>query len=152
MSLFIGIPNGMKFRLDENIRVRFTHTGHMLGSGAANLRITENGQMKSITYTGDIGRSSSRILATPQPFPQADILLTESTYGNREVSIHGNIYEVKAAVKKIDSYSGHGDYKEMISFLECQDKKAIEKTFLVHGEYETQKNYAAKLKKVGYQY
>jgi metallo-beta-lactamase family protein len=53
-------------------------------------------------------------------------------------------------VKKIDSYSGHGDYKEMISFLECQDKKAIEKTFLVHGEYETQKNYAAKLKKEGY--
>jgi metallo-beta-lactamase family protein len=52
--------------------------------------------------------------------------------------------------KKIDSYSGHGDCKEMISFLECQDKKAIEKTFFVHGEYETQKNYAAKLKKEGY--
>ena len=48
---------------------------------------------------------------------------------------------MKAEVKKIESYSGHGDYREMIGFLDCQDKSALEKTFLVHGEYETQKKY-----------
>jgi metallo-beta-lactamase family protein len=36
--------------------------------------------------------------------------------GDKEVSIHGNIYPVKADIKRIDSYSGHGDYKEMIRF------------------------------------
>ena len=43
MGLFIGVPNDMKFRIDENIKVKFTNTGHMLGSGVANLQIIENG-------------------------------------------------------------------------------------------------------------
>jgi len=83
MSLFIGVPNEMKFRIHDNIKVKFTNTGHMLGSGVANLLITENGRSTRIAYTGDIGRPSSRILSPPVPFPQADILITESTYGDR---------------------------------------------------------------------
>jgi metallo-beta-lactamase family protein len=317
MSLFIGVPNNMKFRIDENIKVKFTNTGHMLGSGVANLQIIEKGEIRRIAYTGDIGRPVDQILAPPQPFPQTDILITESTYGDRlhndvqvaeeellkvvvetcvnkggkliipafsvgrtqeivfalnnffnqrrlpeidifvdsplavnattvfrmhpecfnknlavlletdpdpfgfnnlfyitrvedskklnshkkpcviisasgmmeagrvkhhlannisdpantilvvgycapttlgarivrgdkEVSIHGTVYEVKAEVKKIESFSGHGDYKEMISFLGCQDKNDIEKTFIVHGEYETQKKYVATLQNEGY--
>ena len=39
MSLFIGVPNDMKFMIDNNLKVRFTNTGHMLGSGVANLGI-----------------------------------------------------------------------------------------------------------------
>jgi metallo-beta-lactamase family protein len=317
ISLFIGVPFNMKFRIDENIRIKFTNTGHMLGSGVANLMITENGDTKRIAYTGDIGRPSSRILPVPKPFPQSDILITESTYGDRlhqdtvssdiellktvyqtcvdkggkllipsfsvgrtqeivyslnnffnmgklprveifvdsplavnatsifrmhpdyfnkevlevwqkdpdpfgfnslkyiirqedskklndykkpciiisasgmmeagrikhhlannisnaqntilvvgycapstlgariaggakEVSIFGTIHEVNADVKILDSFSGHGDYKEMIAFLDCQDKKKIEKTFLVHGEYETQVNYSARLVESGF--
>ncbi len=83
MGLFIGVPNNMKFRIDENIKVKFTNTGHMLGSGVANIQIMENGQIRRIAYTGDIGRPADPILASPQPFPQADILITESTYGDR---------------------------------------------------------------------
>ena len=83
MSLFIGVPYNMKFRIDDNIKVKFTNTGHMLGSGVANIQIIENGQIKRIAYTGDIGRPSNQILASPVPFPQADILITESTYGDR---------------------------------------------------------------------
>ena len=317
MGLFIGVPNEMKFRIDENIKVRFTGTGHMLGSGVANIEIVENGQLKKIAYTGDIGRPVDQILAPPQPFPQADILITESTYGDRlhedsrmaeeellkvlvdtcvtkggkliipafsvgrtqeivfslnnyfnegrlpkidmfvdsplavnatavfrmhpecfnknfsdvlekdpdpfgfdnlyyinkvedskklndhkkpcviisasgmmeagrikhhlannisdpkntilivgycapttlgarigrgdkEVSIFGTVYEVKAEVKKIESFSGHGDYKEMISFISCQDKSALSKIFIVHGEYETQKKYVSSLTGEGF--
>ena len=83
MNLFIGVPNNMKFRIDDNIKVKFTNTGHMLGSGVANIQIIENGEIKRIAYTGDIGRPVDRILATPEPFPQTDILITESTYGDR---------------------------------------------------------------------
>ena len=53
-------------------------------------------------------------------------------------------------MKKIESFSGHGDYKELISFLNCQDKGALGKTFIVHGEYETQKKYVASLQAEGY--
>jgi metallo-beta-lactamase family protein len=317
MTLFIGVPNDMKFRIHENIKVKFTSTGHMLGSGVANLLITENGRTTRIAYTGDIGRPSSRILVPPKPFPQADFLITESTYGDRlhqdqlsadeellktvihtcvnkggkliipsfsvgrtqeivyslnnffnqgrlprieifvdsplavnattifrmhpecfnkevlqimerdpdpfgfnsltyitrqedskrlndynkpciiisasgmmeagrikhhlannisnskntilivgycspltlgariargdkEVSIFGTVYKVNAEVREIDSFSGHGDYKEMINFLNCQNKSEIQSTFLVHGEYETQVNYSAKLQEDGF--
>jgi metallo-beta-lactamase family protein len=317
MSLFIGVPIDMKFRIDDIIKVTFTPSGHMLGSAVATIQIIENGQIKRISYTGDIGRHVSKILGPPLPFPQSDILITESTYGDRlhpdleeaenelldvvvktcvdkggkliipafsvgrtqevvyslnqfytagklpkidifvdsplavnattvfrmhpecfnkeihefmlkdpdpfgfnslfyitrqedskklndhknpcviisasgmaeagrikhhiannvsdhkntilmvgycapatlgarllkgaeEISIHGNIYEVKAEIKKIESYSGHGDYKEMLHYLECQDPGAVEQTFIVHGEYETQKNYAVKMENAGF--
>jgi len=41
MSLFIGVSYDRKFRIDENIKVKFTHTGHMLGGGVANIEIKE---------------------------------------------------------------------------------------------------------------
>ena len=317
MALFIGVPYNMNFRIDDKIRVKFTNTGHMLGSGVANLLVTENGRTTRLAFTGDIGRPVNRILASPKPFPQADFLITESTYGDRlhkdffsadeellktvnhtcvdkggkliipsfsvgrtqeivyslnkffnqgklprveiyvdsplavnattifrmhpecfnkeilkvmetdsdpfgfnsltyitrhedskklndtkkpciiisasgmmeagrikhhlannisnpqntilivgycspvtlgariargdkEVSIFGTVYRVNAEVKSIDSFSGHGDYNEMMDFLSCQNKSELQKTFLVHGEYETQVKYSARLQESGF--
>jgi metallo-beta-lactamase family protein len=318
MELFIGVPYDRKFHIDENIKVKFTNTGHMLGSGVANIEITEDGRRQTIAYTGDIGRPVNRILARPKSFPQADFLITESTYGDRlhldakeseeellnivkdtcvrkggkliipsfavgrtqelvyslnnfynekklpkidiyvdsplavnatdifrlhpecfnreiinvmdtdrdpfgfnslyyiksiedskrlnqikkpcviisasgmmeagrikhhlansisnpantilvvgycsprtlgarimrgekEVSIHGNVYEVKAEIRRLESFSGHGDYSEMIDFLACQDKSMLKKVFIVHGEYEAQKVYKGHLEQDGFQ-
>jgi metallo-beta-lactamase family protein len=317
MELFIGVPYNRKFRIDENIKVKFINTGHMLGSGVACLEINEDGRKQTIAYTGDIGRPVNRILAHPNPFPQADILITESTYGDRlhkdineseeellnivrdtcvrkkgkliipsfavgrtqelvfslnkfyngkklpkidiyvdsplavnatdifrlhpecfnidilevmetdpdpfgfnslfyiksrddskrlnkikkpcviisasgmmeagrvkhhlansisnpdntilvvgycspktlgarilsgekKVSIHGNVYDVNAEIRRLESYSGHGDYKEMIHFLDCQDKSRLTKVFLVHGEFESQLEYKKHLENAGY--
>jgi len=83
MNLFIGVPYERKFRIDENITVRFTHTGHMLGSGVVTLEIKEGDRTHRVAYTGDIGRPHNRILISPKPFPQADYLITEATYGDR---------------------------------------------------------------------
>ena len=46
--------------------------------------------------------------------------------GDKEVSIHGTVYRVNAEVRKIDSFSGHGDYQEMMRFLSCQDKNELQ--------------------------
>jgi metallo-beta-lactamase family protein len=70
--------------------------------------------------------------------------------GDKEVSIFGTVYQVKAEVKKLESFSGHGDYREMISFLGCQDKNALSRMFIVHGEYETQKKYVSTLQSEGF--
>jgi metallo-beta-lactamase family protein len=70
--------------------------------------------------------------------------------GDKEVSIFGTVYKVKADVKKIESFSGHGDYMEMISFLSSQDKNSLSKMFIVHGEYETQKKYVSTLLTEGF--
>jgi metallo-beta-lactamase family protein len=317
MKLFIGAPYNLKFRIDENIKVRFTNSGHLLGSAVINLEVNENGRMNTLAFTGDIGRPVNRILASPDPFPEAGILIAESTYGDRlhrdtseseqelleiitstcikkegkliipsfavgrtqelvyslnkfynlkqlpkidiyvdsplavnatgifrlhpecfnseilktietdpdpfgfnslfyissrddskrlndlkkpcviisasgmmeagrvkhhlannisdprntilavgycaprtlgakilrgdqEVSIHGNRYPVRAEIRKLESFSGHGDYREMIAYLNCQDKEKLKKVFLVHGEYESQLGYKKHLEASGF--
>lgn len=317
MDSFVGIPYRKTFPLDDQIRVTITNTGHLLGSGVINLEIREKEKSTRIAYTGDIGRPVNRILQSPQPFPQADILIAESTYGDRlheirqiaednllnvvnktcvekggkliipsfsigraqeiiyslnnfynenklpkvdifvdsplavnatdifrmhsdcfnkevldviqkdpdpfgfnnlyyimnvedskklntikkpcviisasgmmeagrikhhlansiedpkntilvvgycaaptlgarilrgdkQVSIFGKQYSVNASVERIESFSGHADYKEMISFLECQDKEMLSGIYLVHGEYSAQLAYKASLESHGF--
>ncbi|HMM10580.1 MAG TPA: MBL fold metallo-hydrolase [Bacteroidales bacterium] len=83
LELFIGVAYNRKFYIDNNIRVKFTNSGHMLGSGVATIEIDEFGTMTRIGYTGDIGRAGNYLLQAPKPFPHCDILITESTYGDR---------------------------------------------------------------------
>jgi metallo-beta-lactamase family protein len=90
MKLFISVGYDRKFRIDEFTTVKFTNTGHMLGSGVITLEISEKDGVKRLAYTGDIGRPVNRILKSPEPFPQADYLITESTYGDR---LHPGIEE-----------------------------------------------------------
>ena len=71
------------FMLDENIEVTFTDAGHILGSAVVSLRIKEGGEIKKICFSGDLGRYNNRILVSPQPAAQADIVICESTYGNK---------------------------------------------------------------------
>jgi metallo-beta-lactamase family protein len=83
MELFIGVSLNRKFYIDNNIRVKFSNTGHMLGSAAVTIEIDEFGSMTRIGYTGDIGRPEHYLLQPPAAFPQCDYLITESTYGDR---------------------------------------------------------------------
>ncbi len=317
MELFIGTAQNRKFYISENVKVRFTTTGHLLGAGAALIEITENGKVTRIAYTGDIGRPSSRILKAPEPFAQCDFLITEATYGDRlhprlktaeedllrvikqacvdrggkliipsfaigrtqelvyslnnffnegllpkvqiyvdsplavnatdifrihpecfnkevldmieleddafgfnslhyvktsqeskklnfikkpcviisasgmmeagrikhhlannisnprntilgvgycaprtlgakilngdpVVSIFGTKYTVNATIERIEAFSGHGDYNEMLNYLRCQDKGQIRKTFLIHGDYEAQLFYKDRMIEAGF--
>ena len=83
MKLFRTVEYDTPYRIDEQIQVQFTNSGHMLGSAVISLEIKENDEVKRIAYTGDVGRLQSHILSTPQAFPQCDYLICESTYGNR---------------------------------------------------------------------
>jgi len=318
MKLFISLAFDRRFYINDQINVKFTNTGHMLGGAVVNLELLENGKKVHLAYTGDIGRQHNRILHPPTAFPQCDYLITESTYGNRlhpadkeieddllqivvdtcvknkgkliipsfaigrtqeivyvlnnlynkgklpkvdvfvdsplsvnatdifrmhvdgmnnevkallkydsdpfgfnslhyvkkleeskdlnsydkpciiisssgmmeagrikhhlannisnrhntilivgycapatlgariqepglrEISIFGTIHPINARIAKIEAFSGHGDYNEMMTFLSCQDTSQIKKTFLVHGEYETQLFYKNELEKVGF--
>lgn len=317
MELFIGVPYNRKFQIDSNIKIRFTNTGHMLGSGVVNLDILENGRLIRVAYTGDIGRYQNRILRPPDPFPQCDYLITESTYGDKlhpamqdaevellrvvtetcvnkqgkliipsfaigraqelvqtfnnfynegklpkieiyldsplaidatgifrihpecfnqevldvmekdpdpfgfkslhyirkaeeskelnnltepciiisssgmmeagrikhhlanniedkkntilavgycapttlgarilrgdkEISIFGEKYQVRADIERIEAFSGHGDYSEMLEYIKCQDKKQVQKIFLVHGEIGPQSFYKEKIEEAGF--
>lgn len=318
LNLFITVAYNRRFYINDSINVKFTNSGHMLGSAVVNLEITENGQKKRIAYTGDIGRTHNKLLQSPAAFPQCDFLITESTYGNRlhapekemeedllkvvhetcvnklgkliipsfsvgrtqeivfllnnffnngslprievfvdsplsvnatevfrmhtdamndavksvmkydddpfgfnsliyiknveeskalnayhkpciiisssgmaeagrikhhiannianpantiliigycsptslgariqqpglkEISIFGEMHPVNAEVKRIEAFSGHGDYREMIDFIKCQDAEELRNVFLVHGEFEVQQYYKKKLELEGF--
>lgn len=71
------------FWLNDEVEVQFTDTAHLLGSAAINLTIHENKGTKQLFFSGDIGRPNDKILPMPMPFPQADYIICESTYGNK---------------------------------------------------------------------
>lgn len=321
LSLFKTVKYGQTFNLgpDDEVSVFLTDAAHLLGSAAVHLSIPDKGTFKQITFTGDIGRPDDRILRKPDVFPQADIIICESTYGDRlhekeidmqghllqivhetcvekrgkliipafaidrtqeliyaldqlsssgklphipvyidsplainatrvmkeheeffnpeileyiekdgdafafpylhyvsdvneskaindhkepciiisssgmaeagrikhhiknnvekenctillvgyasantlagalkrgdkQVNIFGETLDVKCRVATMDSFSGHGDYNEMIDFLSCQTPERVGKVFLVHGEYETQIAFKLKLQAEGYQH
>ncbi|MBN8616096.1 MAG: MBL fold metallo-hydrolase [Deltaproteobacteria bacterium] len=58
---------------------RFTRAGHILGSACLALRADDT----SIAFSGDVGRPNDPIMKAPEPMPQADFLVVESTYGDR---------------------------------------------------------------------
>ncbi|MFZ9661102.1 MAG: MBL fold metallo-hydrolase RNA specificity domain-containing protein, partial [Chitinophagaceae bacterium] len=62
----------------------------IIGSACVHLRITENGKTKSITFSGDVGRYRDVILKSPSTFPQADVIIIESTYGNSLHDLHSS--------------------------------------------------------------
>lgn len=70
--------------------------------------------------------------------------------GAREVSIFGIRHEVHAEIGAIKSMSAHGDYEDLCQWLACQDSRDVKKLFLVHGEYEVQMDFKARLIKKGF--
>ncbi len=75
-----------KIVLCEGIEIRFTDMGHLLGSAAIEVWITEDGVSKKIVFSGDVGNLDQPIIKDPQYVKEADYVVIESTYGNR---IHG---------------------------------------------------------------
>ena len=84
MNRFVTVGYDHRFRLTDDVFVTFTNSGHMLGSAVVSIELRKkDDSWVKVAYTGDIGRSQSHILCAPQPFPQCDYLICESTYGNR---------------------------------------------------------------------
>ena len=70
-------------QLSPEVSVMFTDAGHIIGSAAVHLIITEGEKTTRITFSGDVGRYNDAILRSPAPFSQADYIILESTYGNK---------------------------------------------------------------------
>lgn len=83
MKQFIPLSLNEWVNIDPHIRVLFTDAGHILGSAAVNLELDEPQGKRTLFFSGDTGRYNDVILRSPQPFPQAEYIITESTYGDR---------------------------------------------------------------------
>ena len=67
----------------DGVTTRFVDAGHLLGSSSIELFITENGKSKKLVFSGDIGNKNQPIIKDPTYINEADIVVTESTYGDR---------------------------------------------------------------------
>jgi len=107
-----GFPYRHEMTIGQDTMCTFYEAGHILGSAISIIRIRENGRAYTIGYTGDIGRFDKPIIRDPalnfaDEHRDLDLLIMESTYGNRH---HDQIRELKPQLKKvlIDTYDRGG--------------------------------------------
>jgi metallo-beta-lactamase family protein len=100
LQYFVGISYKRKYKLFEDIFVTFYDAGHILGSAIVVLQILDHDTQQEVelVFTGDIGRAGIPIIRDPAIIQGADILITESTYGDR---LHPSYPEMEKELKRI---------------------------------------------------
>lgn len=96
MGQFVGLGYHRSFFVTPNVQVTFYDAGHILGSAIVVLDVQENGRKRRITFTGDLGRNKLPIINDPEPITETDVLISESTYGNR---LHEAIVDMKEKLR-----------------------------------------------------
>lgn len=85
--------------LAKDVRIRFHESGHILGSAITEMELLDSGHMKRVIFTGDLGRRSLPLLNDPALIDNGcDVLITESTYGNR---VHPSADDIKEELLRI---------------------------------------------------
>lgn len=83
LEAMIAVPYHRWFEVAPSVRARFLDAGHVLGSAMVELDVRGGPTTKRIVFSGDVGRRSMPILRDPEIPERADLLLMESTYGDR---------------------------------------------------------------------
>lgn len=83
---FRPVPYGKQVEVCPGVKARFTDVGHLLGSAAIEVWVTEEGKTARIAFSGDVGRDDRPIINDPDSIEGADYLVMESTYGDRNHS------------------------------------------------------------------
>jgi metallo-beta-lactamase family protein len=74
---------GKALQLAPGIRATFFDAGHILGSASVYLELEEGGRQRSVLFSGDLGNADRPLLGNPAPPGGADVVVMETTYGNR---------------------------------------------------------------------
>ncbi len=83
LELFEACVYGQKLNVSDQLYIRFTDAGHLLGSACIEVWVNEKGVSKKLVFSGDIGNPGRPIVKDPEPIQKADYIIMESTYGNR---------------------------------------------------------------------
>jgi metallo-beta-lactamase family protein len=130
--------------VNESIALNDKHEPCIIISASG---MAEAGRIKH-HIKNNIGDARSTILLVG--YASGNTLAGALKRGDKEVNIFGEKFEVMCQVASMESFSGHGDYNEMLDFLSCQTPQRVKKVFLVHGEYETQIAFKLKLQAAGF--
>lgn len=103
-----GFGYGSRRQVAEGVEVCFRDAGHILGSAIVELFITEAGVEKKLVFSGDLGNNEVALLRDPEVVKQADVLLLESTYGDREHrSMDETLEQLEAIITEASKTGGN---------------------------------------------
>ena len=94
---FHAVPYDKPFTVMPGLSVTFQDAGHILGAASMLLEINEKGRLLRVGFTGDIGRPNIPVIRDPDILRDIDVLIMESTYGNRHHSELVDVEEELAA-------------------------------------------------------
>jgi len=89
------------FSVAPGIEARLVDAGHVIGSASVELTVSENGHKKVVVFSGDLGPRGAPLLKDPEPFKDAEVVIMESTYGDRNHrSMHDTAMEGREIIAK----------------------------------------------------
>ena len=93
----------------DEMTIRFSDIGHLLGSASIEVWLTENGNTKKIVFSGDIGNKNDPLLRNPSITKTADYVVMESTYGDRLHAVErpDYVHELAAILKETFDRGGN---------------------------------------------
>ena len=108
MKRFKGLVYQQKKRILPNVTLQLNDAGHILGSSIVELWMEDEGQQRKLVFSGDLGRSGMPILQDPVIIDEADLVIMESTYGDR---LHRSWDETTKEISEVLSVamSGNGN-------------------------------------------
>jgi len=92
--------------LNGALTLTYHEAGHILGSAIADLTVQGDSQRKRLVFSGDLGRYDNPVMHDPAAVEQADVLLVESTYGNRDTRVQDPEAELARVVTEALSHEG----------------------------------------------
>jgi metallo-beta-lactamase family protein len=95
---FVGLDYGDRREIVPGVEIRFSDAGHILGAAIVELWLTENGRKKKVVFSGDLGFRDAPVMPDPARIAAADLVLLESTYGDR---LHRSAEETLAELKAV---------------------------------------------------
>ncbi len=103
LASFRPVAFGKPYRLSDDLRFTLSRSGHILGSSFIKL---ESDSGPSILFSGDIGRANSPVMKPPAEMQDADVLVLESTYGDRRHGEQLPADQIEAVVKRTAARGG----------------------------------------------
>lgn len=85
------VPYGQPYKINDSLQVTLHDAGHILGSANVEFRIEEGGQTRHVLFSGDLGQWDMPILRDPTTYAEADYVIMESTYGDRDHPQNGGV-------------------------------------------------------------
>ena len=105
LQRFTALPFGVPTEVAAGVSVAFQSSGHILGSASVSVSL-DSARRRRIVFSSDLGRPHHPILQPPAPLPEADVVLVESTYGNRQHEDVESLRQFEAALVRTAERGG----------------------------------------------